>query len=438
MKIGKVVDVALSLAVMASAFTGCSSTKPQSSQTSQSSQSSQSSQTSSQALSASLTFMYWDELQGPAMKAEGAEFTKQNPGVKINYVHADWNNYWTKLDAMANSGAMPDVLWMHRNDINKYASAKAVAVIPKDTVDLSNYDSNLVAGAEIDGNLYGIPKDFDTITVWYNKALFDQAKISYPASNWTWDDMVSDAKAITALGNGIYGIVAPPDTQQTYYNTVPDMGGKILTTDDKSGYSDAATIQGIQMWYDLIFKDKVSPSEKQMTDTDVRDMFKSGKIGMIWQGSWFVSDYNACDASFKAKINCVELPKVNGNSISVINGLTYAIGNSTKNMKASLALAAFMGGEQGSDIAAKMGAFIPAYKGAPQTDWVKSVPGFNLQAYINMTAHTAPYPADAASSEWFDKSETMINSCFNGQGTVADTCKQISDMMDKAIADAKS
>ena len=48
----------------------------------------------------------------------------------------------------------------------------------------------------------GIAMDYDTIGLWYNKTLFDEAKISYPTDDWTWADLTNAAKAITALGNG--------------------------------------------------------------------------------------------------------------------------------------------------------------------------------------------------------------------------------------------
>ncbi|MRB85077.1 extracellular solute-binding protein, partial [Bacillus thuringiensis] len=36
---------------------------------------------------------------------------------------------------------------------------------------------------------YAIPRDIDAIAVWYNKKMFDQAGVSYPDKNWTWNDL---------------------------------------------------------------------------------------------------------------------------------------------------------------------------------------------------------------------------------------------------------
>ena len=34
----------------------------------------------------------------------------------------------------------------------------------------------------------GIPKDFDTNGLFYNKELFDKAGLAYPTDDWTYDD----------------------------------------------------------------------------------------------------------------------------------------------------------------------------------------------------------------------------------------------------------
>lgn len=49
----------------------------------------------------------------------------------------------------------------------------------------------------VDGKQYAIPKDFDTIGVWYNKKIFDEAGVPYPTDDWTWDDMADIAKQLT-------------------------------------------------------------------------------------------------------------------------------------------------------------------------------------------------------------------------------------------------
>ena len=51
-----------------------------------------------------------------------------------------------------------------------------------------NFPAPLVDGYTVEGKLYGIPKDFDTNAVFYNKEIFDQAGVAYPTDDWTFED----------------------------------------------------------------------------------------------------------------------------------------------------------------------------------------------------------------------------------------------------------
>ncbi|PMX27212.1 sugar ABC transporter substrate-binding protein, partial [Pseudomonas sp. MPR-R2A7] len=68
--------------------------------------------------------------------------------------------------------------------------------------------------------------------------------------------------------------------QTSYYNTMIEAGGTIISTDGKkSGYDSAGSIAGLQFWRDLI-ESGVSPSMQQLTYTSSSDMFTSRKLAM--------------------------------------------------------------------------------------------------------------------------------------------------------------
>ena len=68
-----------------------------------------------------------------------------------------------------------------------------------------DFPATLTAQYERDGEIYAIPKDFDTIAVWYNKQIFDEAGVEYPSDDWTWEEMVETARKLTNKEKGIYG-----------------------------------------------------------------------------------------------------------------------------------------------------------------------------------------------------------------------------------------
>jgi multiple sugar transport system substrate-binding protein len=42
-------------------------------------------------------------------------------------------------------------------------------------------------------------RDSGLEVLYYNKAIFDEAKVAYPTDSWTWDDLLDAAKKLTIV-----------------------------------------------------------------------------------------------------------------------------------------------------------------------------------------------------------------------------------------------
>ena len=68
-----------------------------------------------------LTFQIWDVAQRDGMQAMCDAYTAQHPDVEIEVQVTSWGEYWTKLEAAGESNTMPDIFWMHTDQILYYA-----------------------------------------------------------------------------------------------------------------------------------------------------------------------------------------------------------------------------------------------------------------------------------------------------------------------------
>ena len=157
-----------------------------------------------------LVMSVWDSDQEPVMKQMAEAYSKENPNVTVKTQLTTWNEYWTKLEASATGGSAPDIITMNVLHVEEYADAGILmdltdAEKESDLKVHDNFPAPLVDGYTVEGKLYGIPKDFDTNAVFYNKEIFDRVGIENPPK--TLEEMVEDAKLITAelAGEGIYG-----------------------------------------------------------------------------------------------------------------------------------------------------------------------------------------------------------------------------------------
>ncbi|PLS05348.1 ABC transporter substrate-binding protein [Neobacillus cucumis] len=386
-----------------------------------------------------LTYGIWDVNQAPALKEIAKKFTESHPNIKVKVEVTPWDQYWTKLETSATGGSLPDLFWLNAANIQKYARGKVLLPISdqikNDNVDLSKFPKALVDIYTVDGKNYGIPKDYDTIGLWYNKELFDKAGLKYPDENWTWDDLVENAKKLTDPAKGIYGFASQLDPQQGWYNTVPQAGGYILNNDKtKSGYDDPATIKGIKFLYDMINTYKVSPTLAQMTDTPVLSLFESGKVAMIFGGSWSQIEF-AKNEYTKDKVDVTMLPMGEKRAV-VIHGLGNVIAANSKHPKEAWEFAKFLGSEEANKIQAETGTVIPAYEGT-QDAWVKSNPNFNLQVFIDMTKDAVPYPASVETRKWQQIETETLTKAWSGKMSIDDALKELKKKVDDVLASEK-
>lgn len=69
-----------------------------------------------------LSYAIWDSNQEPGLRKIADEFEKKNPNIAIKIQVVGWESYWTMLEAGATGGSLPDTLWMHSNEIYRYAN----------------------------------------------------------------------------------------------------------------------------------------------------------------------------------------------------------------------------------------------------------------------------------------------------------------------------
>lgn len=378
-----------------------------------------------------LTMGIWDVNQEPGMKAMTEKFMEENPNIKVEVQVTPWDEYWTKMEAAATGGAMPDVFWMHTNEFIKYASNDML--MPLDEVigdGFQNFPEGLTSLSMYGGVHYGVPKDFDTIALLYNKELFDKAGIAYPDDTWTWDTMLEAAKKITDQSNGIYGFLAPLEDQVGYLPWIYQAGGTVIDG-KKSGINSAEAIRGLQFYTDLILKEKVSPTLAQMTDTHYVSIFQSGKAGMCLVGSWQLGAY-AANEDIKDKFDMAVLPQ-DKQRATMINGLSFAGSTKTEHPEEVKLLLKYLASEPAQTLQAELGTAISAYNGTGEK-WIQTYPQYNSKIFLDMKEYAYPVPTSNTKSKWGEVVTEMVKKMLMGEIDVKGGTLVIAEEMDKLLA----
>lgn len=343
------------------------------------------------AVSGELKMIFWDSNQEPGLKAMADGFMKQNPGVKVTVETVPWDEYWTKLQAAAQGGGMPDVVVMHPDEVENYARGGMLMdlsdVLNGEVANASHFPDYVVNDFKIDDKCYGIPKDIGTLGLFYNKDLFDAAGVAYPTSDWTWDDLMEAAGRLTDKEKGTYGIAADNNGQNFYWNLIWQNEGEIWDDENNKCTLDAPeTIEAMK--YAVSFVEKgYSPTPSDLANLTADEYFESGKTAMNFAGSWMLTEYQNVEG---LNFDVAELPTGKKKAV-ICSGMAFSVSASTKNPDAALKLAEYLGSEEAQTIQAESGVAIPAYEGTQQP-WVDQFKNFDASAFVKGGdyGHTSP------------------------------------------------
>ncbi|MBI6133580.1 sugar ABC transporter substrate-binding protein [Serratia marcescens] len=364
-----------------------------------------------------LRYAVWDRNQLPAEQEIAKRFEQANPDIKIEIELTPSAQYFVKLDSAAAGGVAPDIFWINMPYFVQYAKngiMEPLAPYIKDSgLKLDDVVASSVKAYQYDGQQMAIPRDVDSIAVWYNKKLFDQAGVSYPTSDWSWDDLKNKA---TALKNGLKGAAFPLvmdlsiDGQDSYMNLLFQNGNHIVPKDGQP--TDIANDKSIWVYQQLqgMMKDGLMPSAQQMSEVKTENIFQSNRAAMVYAGSWLAAPF-ANNPLINDHIGVVMMPKIERQS-GVAHSLAFAMSAKSAHKQAAWKYIAFMSSEASQAELAKV--VIPANKTATKV-WAQQIQKVDVSPYIQTLEVTQAYPtAGTNTPKWQNMWIASLKKIFMG------------------------
>ncbi|MEV8017414.1 sugar ABC transporter substrate-binding protein [Streptomyces sp. NPDC086554] len=384
-----------------------------------------------------LSYGVWDVAQVPGLQKVIDAFEKRNPRISVRMELTPWSSYWTTLKTAMRGGTAPDVFWMNAVNFQLYASNGVLEPlgghIKSDATPVDRHPESLVKLYSYQGTQYGLPKDFDTIGLWYNKALFDKAGIKYPDATWTWDDVRDAAAELTNPRERVHGIAAEMDRQCQLYPAIHGAGGYVLK-DGKSGFGDERSIEGLRYWTDMIDR-ALSPPQSAMVESKGRNRYWSEKAAMVYDLSAMAGQMYAVPA-LKDHGGVAVLPKGRERA-TIIHGLANVMSAKSRKKAAAWKFVHFMAGREAAEIQASAGITISSYAGT-QDAWLKSMPEFDLKHFIEMQEYAVPYPSSKNTAVWENLQYPLLGAAFSGKGGIESAARTLGKQMDRALKEERA
>ncbi|NGP45938.1 sugar ABC transporter substrate-binding protein [Bacillaceae bacterium SIJ1] len=379
----------------------------------------------------------WDENLKDVIDQNIARFEEENPGVTVEVTYTPWADYWTKLRTNLAGGGGPDVFWMNGPNIYQYASSGLIKdiqpFIDEEDLDTTVFNDSLVELYTYEDSMYGLPTFLDTIGLFYNKALFDEAGVDYPTADWTWDDLEEAAEQLTDEEKGQYGYIAFNSEQAGYYNLILQNGGYIIS-DDKttSGMGSPEALEAME-WMQMMLDQMYSPSIQTQIETEPNQIFGSRKAAMlpnISVNTPYLYEMLGDD------LGIAPLP-AGKEKAAIVHGLSWVMNAQTEHEELAWKLMKSLTDEEAGKLMAESGFSIPAYKGTEDA-WVESIPGLDLQVFIDTLEFGVPYPVSEQTAEWQTIEQTEIESALLGNQPLDEALKKVEEGMNEILAEEQA
>ena len=315
-------------------------------------------------------------------------FMAANPNITVEIVQTGWGDYWSNIQTGMVAGTAPDVFTNHLAKYPEFASKNQLVdiqpFVERDGVDTDIYIGELALLWTRDEQRFGLPKDWDTISVVYNKEMLDAAGVTVeelneatwnPQDGGTYEEILARLTLDENGNNGLspdfdkdnvaqYGLVteynsAGPYGQTQWSHYAVSNGFKFI--DDlyatEYHYDDPAFIETID-WYSGLALDKgyAMPYE-EVASLGQSAGFTAGNAALTTDGSWMIGFYND-NSDFE--IGFARLPIGPEGRRSMFNGLADSIWVGSEHQDEAWELVKYLASPACANVVGEQGVVFPA------------------------------------------------------------------------------
>jgi multiple sugar transport system substrate-binding protein len=292
------------------------------------------------------------------------DFEATHPAIKVRFeVIAD--QYMDVIKTRLIGDAAPDVFYL--DSIEAPFLIQQNVLEPLDAYitpafDLADFEPNLLQTFAHQNQVYGLPKDYSTLALFYNRKAFAAAGLTQPPE--TWEDLLVAAKKLTIDRNqdnrpDQYGLGILPELPRQMHS-IEAFGGQVVDAQSHATFATAAGIKGTRLALLQYRDDRTSARAVDVGANNGSEMFGQGKAAMVIEGNWAIPYLQETfpDLDFAT----AEAPKINNKPATMVFTVAYVMNRQTQHKQAAWELIAYLTGKEGMGKWTSTGFALPSRK----------------------------------------------------------------------------
>jgi multiple sugar transport system substrate-binding protein len=400
----------------------------------------------------SVTIRYFTPFSGDSDEKERAliEACESELGITVDYTAVTGTGVgelMAELRAQATAGQLPDVFWMSSGFVDEFAQDGLLyniqEYVDRDIMPIGDqyFTAAFDAGRwpdKNDGDMYAFPNHFVETVLYYNIDAFDAAGLEYPAADWTWDDFLAAAEALTIDENNdglmdqygyyVFGRYAHVESW-VYQNN-----GRWLNADKSAFEPNDAAIETAEFLVSLVNEHGVAPKPAEMEG--IGNPFAEGIAAMWVDGSWAIGSLRDSDVNFGIA-GVPRGPQWTEDTAYGWSDMT-SVGATTEHPEEAWALVRCLTGEARTTDLVEDGK-IPVFRAAAGEAWLETdqLPA-NKDLLLSWADHIGPTSFTPGWGEWRGYVggaglQGQLDEAFNGNISVADAIAASSEVANAVL-----
>ncbi len=291
-------------------------------------------------------------------------FESQHPNIKVKHEVIN-DQYMDVIKTRLIGDAAPDIFYLDSFEaplLMKYGVLEPLNAYISKQFDLEDFQPSLLKAFQVGNQTYGLPKDFSTLALFYNKKAFKEAGIRKAPK--TWEELRKSSKKLTLDKNRDrrieqYGLGISPELSRLYF-MITAFGGRLTDQKGNAAFATSSSLKGLQLIIDQYRKDKSSAQPSDVGASDGSAMFGQGKAAMVIEGSWAIPYLK--DTFPNLEFATAEVPTVDSKKGTMAYTVAYVMNKKTKHKDAAWQVMSYLTGKEGMKAWAKEGLVLPARK----------------------------------------------------------------------------
>jgi len=359
------------------------------------------------------------------------QFAVANPDIVVKYEPIT-GDFWQKIKTMVASNTEPDIYYMDIFQFPFFASKEVLVPLDdymaKDGVKTSDFIPSLINAFTYQGKVYGIPKDFNTLGLFYNKTMFKDAGLAEPTDKWTWDDLKNAAKALTKKDQKIFGFGTPADPGRFPVFVFQD-GGTIMKDDFSDTTLDSPEAIDAATFYTSFRKEGIGAIPSDIGVDWQGTGFGKGQLAMVYEGGWLIPYLKDQFPTLEYGVVTPPAgPKGKGNLVFTV---AYSISKNSKHPDAAWKVVNFLTNVDSQTTVLQSSFALPSRVSLSSSDYLKNNP--NVKAIWDGAADARPFMWGLYGSDVNDKMGKALERIFLNDQPVDQSMKQAADEIRKIM-----